>query len=237
MPTLAIVGSKGGCGASLVATNLALALTRHGATLLVDLHNGDGADDLLLDLRPEHSWADLLAVAGELDPRQLDLASTRHPGGLRFLASPPRPIPVQASPLIPLLLQALTARCDWLVLDLPSSSAETQLADTLVIVATPDPPALRNAQRLLERLLPETRSHASLVLNQYTRAHPGNPQSIAMALECPLLGVLPPDSRGVGFQISFGRPCLLDGQSSFGRGSAAIARTLAAKRNAERAAA
>jgi pilus assembly protein CpaE len=237
MPNISVVGAKGGCGASLVATNLALGLTRHGTTLLVDLHNGDGTDDLLLDLRPERSWADLLAVAEELAPRQLDLAALSHPGGLRLLAAPSRAIPAEATPLVSPLLHVLAARCDWLVVDLPPSSSETQLADVLVVVATPDPPALRNAQRLLQRLAPEIRPRARLVLNQFTRAHPGDPHSIASALECPLLGVLPSDSRGVGFQISFGRPCLLDAQSAFGRGAAAMARALAGKRIAGRAAA
>jgi MinD superfamily P-loop ATPase len=74
MPILAVTGAKGGCGASLVATNLALALTPYGETLLVDMHVGDAGDDLLLDLSSERSWADLLPVASELTERHLELA-------------------------------------------------------------------------------------------------------------------------------------------------------------------
>jgi pilus assembly protein CpaE len=235
MPTVAVVGAKGGCGASLVATNLAIALARYGTTLLVDHHSGDGTDDLLLDLRSERSWADLLPVAGELETRHLDLATLAHPAGLRFLAGPPDPTPKDTR--LAVLLSALAARFDWLVLDLPSAAGEATFADTIVVVTTPDPPALRNAQRLLQRTAPENRPKARLVLNQFTRAHPGHPVSIASALECPLLGVLPPDPRAVGFQISFGHPCALDARSSFGRGAAAIARVLAGKRDAGRAAA
>ena len=234
MPTVAIVGAKGGCGASLVATNLAIALARDGRTILVDLHNGDGSDDLLLDLRSERSWADLLPVAGELEPRHLDLATLAHPAGLRFLAAPRDPTPTETR--LDLLLPALAAQFDWLVLDLSSSAGRPPLADKLLVVTTPDPPALRNVQRRLQRLPPDSRPMARLVLNQFTRAHPGHPVSIASALECPLLGVLPPDPRAVGFQVSFGRPCALDGRSSFGRGAAAMARALAGKRDAGRAA-
>src|SRR3989304_2087705 len=86
MPVLAVTGAKGGCGASLVATNLALALAPYGATLLVDLHVGDSGDDLLLDLLSERTWADLLPVAAELTARHLDLVLQQHSGGLHFLA-------------------------------------------------------------------------------------------------------------------------------------------------------
>ena len=236
MPSVAVVGAKGGCGASLVATNLAIALTRHGSTLLADLHNGDGTDDLLLDLHPERSWADLLPVAGELEPRHLDLATRTHASGLRFLAAPSQPAPLEKDQ-VALLLQVLAMRVEWLVLDLPSSPPEVAPADSVLVVATPDPPALRGAQALLKRLPPEARSRAGLVLNQVSRAHPGHPASIASALACPLLGVLPSDARAVGFQVSFGRPCALDPGSAFGRGAAAIARVLAGKRTAGRAAA
>ena len=236
MPSVAVVGAKGGCGASLVATNLAVAFTRHGSTLLVDLHNGDGTDDLLLDLRPERAWADLLPVAGELEPRQLDLATLTHSGGLRFLAAPPQPVPA-GKDRVALLLQVLATRLDWLVLDVPSSPSEVVEADSVLVVATPDAPALRGAQGLLRRLPPETRSRAGLVLNQVTRAHPAHPASVASALACPLLGVLPSDARGVGFQVSFGRPCALDPGSAFGRGTAAIARAMAGKRSSGKAAA
>jgi pilus assembly protein CpaE len=233
VPTVAVVGAKGGCGASLVATNLAIALARHGTALLVDLHRGDGNDDLLLDLRPERTWADLLPVAAELEARHLDLATQDHLSGLRFLAAPSDP--TQLDTRLVRLLQSLAARVHWLVLDVPPAAREATVADTIVLVTTPDPPALRNVQRLLQRMAPENRHKARLVLNQFTRAHPGHPVSIASALECSLLGVLPPDPRAVGFQISFGRPCALDARSAFGRGAAAMARALAGKRDSGRA--
>jgi pilus assembly protein CpaE len=235
MPTIALAGAKGGCGASLVATNLAIALTRYGSALLVDLHDGDGSDDLLLDLRPEHSWTDLLAVATELEPRQLDLAAARHASGLRLLAASSRVVGEEPS-RVTSLLQSLTARVDWLILDLPSSPRYAPPADAFLVVATPDPPALRGAQVLLERLPAELRSRAGLVLNQFTRAHPGHPASIAARLELPLLAVLPADARAVGFQVSFGRPASLDPRSAFGRGTAALARLHASRRTIGKAA-
>lgn len=240
MPVVAVVGAKGGCGASLVATNLALALARYGETLLVDLHVGDAGDDLLLDLRPERSWADLLPVAGELTARHLELTLWTHPSGLRLLAGPAAGSESDGQERWLPLLRSLTQLFAWTVIDpSPSLSTPTLLtaSDLLVIVTTADPPALRAAQRRLASLPAPVRARARLVLNQFTRAHPAHPTSVADSLGCTLLAVLPTDPRAVGFQVNFGRPCALDAQSAFGRGVAGMARTLAAKTTAGRAAA
>jgi pilus assembly protein CpaE len=237
---LAVTGAKGGCGASLVATNLALALTRHGSTLLVDLHAGDGNDDLLLDLRAERSWADLLPVAGELGPRHVELATRPHATGLRFLAGPDSQASYSQDPRLTPLLTALSAGFEWVVVDtskLEWTEAMSPLVDMLAIVLTGDPPALRAAQRLLAGLPAEARPKARLILNQHSRAHPATPAALASSLECPLLGVVPSDARAVGFQVNFGRPCVLDPRSGFGRAAAAMANGLAARRGARKAAA
>ncbi len=240
MPLVTVLGAKGGCGASLVATNLALALARYGEALLVDLHVGDAGDDLLLDLHPERSWADLLPVAGELTARHLDLALRKHPAGLHLLAGPALSPDSHSLERLHLLLTALHERFAWTVLDASPVLVDSpgwMRVDVLVLVSTADPLSLRAAQRRLAFLTASERARACLVLNQFTRAHPAHPASVADSLGCPLLAVLPTDPRAVGFQVNFGRPCLLDGQSAFGRGVAGVARALATKLGAGRAAA
>jgi pilus assembly protein CpaE len=232
MPVLTVVGAKGGCGASLVATNLAVALAQRGSSLLVDLHDGGGVDDLLLDLRPDHSWADLLSVADELNPRHLELALAVHVSGLRFLAGPASPLARNPGTVAGTLIQALAKEFEWTVLDqgslqLPDADRIFGLAHHLLLVVTADPPALRSAQRLLGRLPPEVRGRADLVVNQFTHAHPAHPAALSASLQCPVLAVLPTDPRAVGFQVNFGRACVLDPQSGLGRGAAGLARTLA----------
>jgi pilus assembly protein CpaE len=241
VPLVTVLGAKGGVGASLVATNLALALTRYGRTLLVDLHIGNGGDDLLLDLSPERSGADLLPVAGELTARHLELATETHSSGLSLLAGPASTPDTETDKRLIALLQALAGPFEWTVLDSPFSSPLLPSwlipSDVIALVATADPPALRAAQRRLASFTAEGRARVGLVLNQFTRAHPAHPSSVAASLECTLLAVFPADPRSVGFQINFGRPCLLDPQSGFGRSAAAMARTMASKRSSGRAAA
>ncbi|HET7009939.1 MAG TPA: cellulose synthase operon protein YhjQ/BcsQ [Anaerolineales bacterium] len=241
MPTIAVVAAKGGCGASLVATNLALALTRHGTTLLIDYHNGNGCDDLLLDLKPSHSWVDLLPVADELTPRHLELALCRAADDLAFLAAPSRPEDPDTLARLEALLRALAPRFTWIVIDVPSGSLRTgdsflERVDVLVIVATADPPALRNARRMLDGRSGEGRGRARLALNQVHGAHPLHPAGVATALKCPLLAALPTDARAVGFQINFGRACVVDSSSVFGKAVVSMARALSRGRISRRAA-
>ena len=232
MAVVAIVSAKGGCGASLVATNLAVHLARRAPTLLLDLHPVLGYDDLLLDLRPDRSWLDLIPVAAELTARHVELTAAVHSSGLRYLAAPRTGSPpLVSTPQMTALLASLAGWHAWLLIDL---APETILAgpdwlaqlELLLLVATGDPPALRGARMLLEALPAEMHAHARLVLNQFGRRHPVQPRAVADSLECPLLAVLPTDRSAVGYQINFGHPCALDPSSAFGRAVASLARHL-----------
>jgi pilus assembly protein CpaE len=206
MGVLTVFSAKGGCGASLVATNLALALNRTSPALLIDLHAGMGTDDLLLDLRGEHAWTELLPVAAQLTNRHLELVASRHAEGLILLAAPASPsIDVPQDGRVRVLLDALSARHAWVVVDAPSGAWDPVCAETsdlFLLVTTADPPALRCARRLLLSRPPATHGRLGLILNQFGRGQPASASEIAASLECPLLAVIPSDSRGAGYQVS-----------------------------------
>lgn len=226
MTVLGVLGSKGGTGASLVATNLAVALTFEGKVLLVDLHSHLAYDDLLLDLKPGKSWADLLPVADELTERHLELSLTKHASGLNLLAAPEtRPAmdaDFMSGEVFQDLLRGLKDRFDWTVVDLPIGvdppvDQVLEMIDALLLIITGDLPALRNARRTLKSLPPNLRMNTVLVVNQLGRGHPVDPEKVANALELDLIAALPPDPRAVGYQVSFGTPTALDSRSPFGR--------------------
>jgi pilus assembly protein CpaE len=221
MTIVSVISAKGGSGASLIASNLAVALGRREGTLLVDLHPGTGYDDLLLDLMCERSWADLLAVADELRERQLELAQTRHSSGLRFLSAPADATSVDEARL-GALLRALGSWVDWLVLDPPSgvegiARIAIEHSDALLLITTADPGSLRAARRLYQSLPTETQVHTGLVVNQIGARHPADPTSVAGSIGAALAAALPPDPRAVGYQVNFGQVCALDNRSAFGR--------------------
>ena len=232
MGVLTVFSAKGGCGASLVATNLGVALARSAPTLLIDLHDQNGADDLLLDLRPAHAWPELLPVASELTDRHIELVACRHAEGLALLAAPASsPGHLLQDDRLRVLLEALAKRFTWIIVDAPSgawSPALGEISDTILLVSTGDPPALRSAKRLLQSRPLAAQGRIGLVLNQVSRGQPASASEVAASLECPLLAGIPVDPRGVGYQVNFGRACVLDRQSALGRAMTALARRMSA---------
>ncbi|MDX6742563.1 septum site-determining protein Ssd [Actinocorallia sp. A-T 12471] len=74
---VSVTGARGGAGASVFATTLALMAARAGArVLLVDLDAGGGGLDALLGLEgvPGTRWPDLAGLRGRLAPRALEEA-------------------------------------------------------------------------------------------------------------------------------------------------------------------
>ena len=228
MTILAILSAKGGVGSSLLATNLACALTGFGTVALVDIHPGSGVDDLLLDLTPKQSWAELLPVANELKERHFELGGTPHSSGLELYAAPDTwelDHPVEA---LQEVIRTLNKRVAWLILDLPSGwSTQYALAlplmDKMLLVTTADPIALRATKRLFKKLPDDARDRTGLVLNQYTRHHPAKPRHLAEAMDIELIATLPTDVRAVGYQVNFGQASVLDSRSPYGRGVTALA--------------
>jgi pilus assembly protein CpaE len=231
MAAVGVFGVKGGCGASLLATNLGVALAGNDACLLIDLNPMLGSDDLLLDLALEKSWLDLLPVAGELTQHHLDLAAACHASGLRLLGAPPGcGDTVRRADLVK-LLKGLKKRFVWILLDIPAmrvdyAQAAFPIADILLLVSTLDHQALRSAKRLVQTLPSELRQKTGLVFNQVMRGHPAEPKATAASLELPLLGVLPFDQHAIGRQVNFGQLCVGDPRSPYGKAVAHLAARL-----------
>jgi len=177
---IGIFSAKGGVGKSLVASNLAVAFAalHRLPTVLVDLAPGLGHADLLLDLQPERTWADLLPVIQELNAQHLELATIRHPSGARLLAAPAalNSTARLTSQLLRPLLACLRQHFAHIVLDCPTgldSSAQAAFdeADLRLVVLTLDAPSLRSTQRMIQTL-PADGKVIGLVINQYSRGTP-----------------------------------------------------------------
>ena len=153
----AIAGAKGGVGTTTIAVQLALRAAGPGRSVcLVDFDLQSGDVPSLLDLTHHRGVADLLEVAGELTTRHLDESLYVHASGLRVLVAPDEgergeEVDGRAARGI---LGAIKSRFDVVVVDCGSVVTEAnavavELADRVVLVTTPDVPALRAANRLL----------------------------------------------------------------------------------------
>jgi pilus assembly protein CpaE len=154
---LAVAGTKGGVGATSVATNLAVALaeTMPGGVILVDLARPFPHVGQFLDLKCDHSIKDLLAGADALDPMFLEKIVQKHKTNLDVLLSyPDYHLDSQSPPDFRALCKifvALKASYQWVVVDLGSwldmfYIRVLQKADQILLVSELTLPDLQNAK-------------------------------------------------------------------------------------------
>ncbi len=151
---------QGGVGVTTVATNVAAALMREGIkVLLIDCNLQFGDVGVFLNLQTNHHVADLTATVDDLDDEVVDTFLTAHPSGLRVLLAPPRPeIAETIDPKnVVRLVKALAERFDFTVVDTKTSMDDLTLglfdiADKIILVATPTLPAVKNVRLVLDVL-------------------------------------------------------------------------------------
>ena len=224
---IAVAGAKGGVGASTVAVHLALAVAdgrRPGSICLADLDLQAGDLRLLLDLPYRRSIVDLVGLGEDLSGRQIDETVYLHRSGLRVLLAPELgeqvdDIPAAASRQV---LGALKFRHDVVIVDVGAVVTEAnalaiELADQVLVVATPDVPSLRAANRaraLWERL--EIRDDGvTAVINRASRDSEIQPEMVRRTLEMPVAEtVLPAAFRALEAPLNTGVPERLQGPLS-----------------------
>ncbi len=160
---IAIVGARGGAGASTVAHNLAWSLAeRHDAsTTLIELDIAFGATAFAFDQRPAHSLAE-----GVRDPQCIDESFVERVGAmqterLRLIAAPAllgEDLKLERTSVGALIRNA-RRMSKVVVLDVPHCwdaciKDVLERANDIVIVAPPDPASLRNTKGLLDALRP-----------------------------------------------------------------------------------
>jgi pilus assembly protein CpaE len=155
---IAVRGSKGGVGATTIATNLAVALHRQ-TKQSVALVDGDMfAGDVLaaLNLLSNRSVMDLLSNAARFDDDLLTTTLVTHSSGIDVLAAPSDFEQVERvkADTYQHMLEELRNHYAYVVVDCPTgldanTLAAIDVADVLLLVTTPELSALKNAGRLI----------------------------------------------------------------------------------------
>lgn len=158
---IAVIGARGGVGASTVAHNLAWSIAERqeaGATLIdLDLSFGTAALDFNQD--PQQSIADVLLAPDRVDDVFLERVTTKHTQRLQMLTAPAtleREFELDPS-AFEIVIERVRRTSPFVVLDLPhtwtSWVKQTLLAaDDVIIVAAPDLASLRNSKNILDLL-------------------------------------------------------------------------------------
>ena len=158
---VAVVGAKGGVGASTVAHNIAWATARDLAidTVITDLDLPFGTASLDYNQDPPQDLTDAVSAPHRVDPGSIDRFFAKCADRLSLLAAPGAIDRVYdfAAESFDSVIDALRAKARCVVLDVPhiwTAWARRILvdADDILIVAAPELASLRNAKILTETL-------------------------------------------------------------------------------------
>jgi len=210
---VAVFSSKGGCGTSFIATNLAA--STNSKTVLVDLNLQAGDLPLFLGLDAKYSIADMVEKRQRLDEALINSLVTPHSQHLSLLAAPREAD--SADEIEPQhifeVLQKLREHYDYVVLDPQHTFDSITLAaldqsDEIVLILTLDIPAIRSTQRALEIFdrLGYPRKKVRIVVNRWSKQIDLDLRQVEKFLGEPVVGFVPSDYQIAVGSINLGTP-------------------------------
>ena len=198
---IAVVGAKGGVGTSTVALMAAAQLARHDRTCLVDLDVRGGDLAAMTGLSVRRSITDLVDIAAEASAREVSEVMYPLPGGIALLPAPDHGEAGEAmtEAATRQVISMLRYQFDHVVLDCGSRLDDVlamalDSADRVLVVTTPDTPAVRSVRRLTEALnrLDIARGRSmGLIVNRSGRQREIQPKTAARMASIPLATSIP----------------------------------------------
>ncbi len=230
----AVVGAKGGVGATTVAVNTAatLATIDKRRTLLIDVHPAGGDAALFMGAEPSFSLADALDNTHRLDEAFLKGLVVKTAAGPDLLASPDRPT---AAPFDPRRVRAVVEHAlqsyRFVVLDIlrsdPSADETLGLASRIIVVTTQELGAIRSASRTAAALRDRYGSdQVQVVVNRYERDAEIPSDELERAVGAPIGHRFPSNYRVAVAALNKGRPIVVDNHNKLSASLAEYGRTL-----------
>ena len=232
---IAVFSSKGGCGTSFIATNLAAC--SDARTVLVDLNLQAGDLPLFLGVDPKYSFADMAENHARLDDDLVKSFVTPYSSNLSLLSAPKEAD--SADEIEPEhvfdVLQKLRESYEYVVLDPQHTFDAITLAaldqsDEIILVLTLDIPAIRSTQRALEIFdrLGYPRKKLRIVVNRWSKQIDLDLRQVEKFLGEPVVGFIPSDYQTAVTSINLGQPLVkTDAACKISQEIKRIARTIA----------
>ncbi|HLL13785.1 MAG TPA: AAA family ATPase [Pyrinomonadaceae bacterium] len=218
---IAVFSSKGGCGTSFIATNLAAALD--APAVLVDLNLQAGDLSLFLGLEPKFSIADLVENRARIDDSLLKSYVVPHSPNLSLLAAPREADladDIEPEHIFE-VLELLRERFDYVVIDPQHTFDAITLsaldqADEVVLVLTLDIPAIRSTQRALALFdrLGYPRHKIRIVVNRWSKQIDLDLRQVERFLGERVTGYVQSDYNTAVNSINLGEPLVKSDPSS-----------------------
>jgi pilus assembly protein CpaE len=218
---IAVFSSKGGCGTTLLATNLAM--TQKTPTVLVDLNLQSGDLELLLGLKPKFSLADVVENRERLDDALLASYITPHSKNVSLLAAPTKA--ESAEDIEPKhiyeVMELLRQRYDNVIIDTPHNFDSVTIsaldhADQILVVLTLEIHAIRSTRRALEIFdrLGYPRKKVRLVVNRWSKNIELDQKQVEGFLGERVIAFIQSDYKAAVHSINLGQPLVISAPNS-----------------------
>jgi len=220
------ISPKGGSGTTTVATNLAVALQQmnNGPVILADFSLQFGDVGVHLNIWSKYTMQDLLSRVDEIDDAMLAPVLQKHNSGLHVLLSPNSPeaaaeITVEQ---IDTLLDRLLERYRYVVVDTWSFLDDVvclllKRADEVVVLTTPEIPALKNVKHFLEysRQQGLIEGRTTIVLNRFPSVDKIALADVEQHLRQSVGANIPSEGRLVTHSVNRGVPIVISHPQSW----------------------
>jgi pilus assembly protein CpaE len=225
----AVVSTKGGCGASFLAANLAHVMAVEGKeqVALLDLDLQFGSLAQYLDIKPQHGLVTALDMADQLDAMALNAYMAKHASGLALMS------PMDDEIILPRdidstrftrILDLLRQSYSRIVVDLPRQIDELsadiyERTDNILLVTQQEFASVRDANRLRNLILSELSVPAdriSVVINRYDKNSAVELGDIgrSMGIDKKDFILIPNSYKSVAESINIGIPMLEHARNS-----------------------
>ncbi len=210
-----VTAAKGGAGATSVAVNIAttLAGTSDTRVAILDLNSPVGDSASYMNMKPQFSLSDALASAQRLDSILLETFMAKSgnvsllPGPKQFKAN------AIAPPSLAKLLRIVTGSYPHVFIDLPSSLDQetlqtvTDASEAVLVVMTPELPAVWRTHRLISLLSGlGCADRLRLILNRNNSRDEITEREITKALNHPIYFRLPNNYAAAIQAVNKGKP-------------------------------
>ncbi len=213
---ITVTGPRGGCGKTVIAANLAVALANASEKVaLVDLNLWGGDVAMLLDVTPKRTLGDLLPGFGGIDYDVVDSVMNKHASGVSVLAAPLTGTfdgSTLSRYMVQSILEALREHYEFTVVDTGYANLESTLAamdysDLILVIVGMDLPRLRDGKLYLKNLMAANypKEKIRVVVNRAGNSKEISSSEVEAILEFPVTAQIPSDDMLVGSSVNLGQ--------------------------------